>query len=74
MQPGVDHLDAGVTQGARDHFRAAVVPVETRLRDDDAHPSGVRHDLTSRVHSSVSPAPGSSADLGKALSPPKLCD
>ena len=35
-EPGVDDFHAGVTQGARDDLRAAVVPVETGLGDDDS--------------------------------------
>src|SRR5688572_24858635 len=36
VQPGVDHLHAGVTQGAGDDLGAAVVPVEPGLGDDNA--------------------------------------
>jgi hypothetical protein len=36
VQAGVDHLHARVAQGARDDLRAAVVPVEAGLGDDDA--------------------------------------
>ena len=36
VQAGVDHLHAGVAQRAGDDLRAAVVPVEAGLRDDDA--------------------------------------
>ena len=36
VQARVDDLHAGVAQRARDDLRAAVVPVEARLRDDDA--------------------------------------
>ena len=35
-EPGVDHFHAGIAQRARDHLRAAVVAVETGLRDDDS--------------------------------------
>ena len=40
MQAGVDHLHAGVPQGARDDLRAAVVAVQSGLGDDDADFSG----------------------------------
>ena len=36
VQARVDHLEPGVAQGARDHLGPAVVPVEARLRHDDA--------------------------------------
>jgi hypothetical protein len=36
VKAGVDHLHAGVAQRAGDDLGAAVVPVEARLRDDDA--------------------------------------
>src|SRR6185369_6634498 len=36
VEAGVDHLEAGVTERARYHLRAAVVPVEPGLRDEDA--------------------------------------
>ena len=36
VQPRVDHLEAGVTQGARDDLGPAVVAVEPRLRHHDA--------------------------------------
>ncbi|MNC95630.1 hypothetical protein D3C83_127940 [compost metagenome] len=51
VEPRVDHLHARVTQSARDHLRAAVVPVEPGLRDQDAdHPesSSTALDTTSR--------------------------
>ncbi len=37
MQPGVDHLEAGVAQRPRDDLGAPVVAVEPGLRDDDAN-------------------------------------
>ncbi len=36
VQAGVDHLEAGVAQRARDDLGAAVVPVEPGLGDEDA--------------------------------------
>src|SRR5215469_8153489 len=36
VQPGVDDLDPGITQGPGDHLRAAVVAVQPGLRDDHA--------------------------------------
>ena len=36
VQPGVDDLHPGVAKRAGDDLRAAIVPVEARLRDDDA--------------------------------------
>ncbi len=36
-QPGVDHLHAGVAEGARNHLGAPVVAIEARLGNDD-HP------------------------------------
>ncbi len=36
-QAGVDDFHARVTKGARDDLGAAVVPVETRLGDDDSN-------------------------------------
>ena len=36
----VDHLEPRVAQGARHHLGPAVVPVEARLRDDDAIRAG----------------------------------
>ena len=41
MQPGVDHLEAGVAQRARDHLGPTVVAVEPRLRHD--HPMRCGH-------------------------------
>jgi hypothetical protein len=35
-EAGVDDLHPGVAQRARDDLGAAVVPVETRLRNDDS--------------------------------------
>src|SRR5215218_3597282 len=43
MQAGVDDLHAGVTQRPRHHLRAAVVPVQARLGDDDADRGGAAH-------------------------------
>ena len=40
VQAGVDHLHAGVAQGAGDDLGAAVVPVEAGLGDDDADLAG----------------------------------
>ena len=40
VQTGVDDLHPGVAQRPRDDLRAAVVPVETRLRDHDSDLSG----------------------------------
>jgi hypothetical protein len=37
MEARVDDLHAGVAERPRDDLRAAVVPVETRFRDDDAN-------------------------------------
>ena len=37
MEAGVDHLHAGIAQGARDDLGAAVVSVEAGLGDDDAY-------------------------------------
>ena len=39
-RPGVDDLHAGVAQRAGDDLRAAVVPVEAGLGDDDADLAG----------------------------------
>jgi hypothetical protein len=44
-EAGVDHLEAGVAQSASHHLRAAVVPIEARLRDD--HPELLRHPVES---------------------------
>ena len=38
MQAGVDDLEPGVAQRARDDLGAAVVPVESRFGDQDAQP------------------------------------
>ena len=50
VEAGVDDLHAGVAERARDDLRAAIVPVEARLRDDNAdvpchraEPSSTRH-------------------------------
>ena len=40
VQAGVDHLHARVAQGARDDLRAAVVPIQSGLGDDDPDFSG----------------------------------
>src|SRR5687768_18334319 len=36
MQSGVNDLEAGVAERAGDHFRAAIVPIQAGLRDQDA--------------------------------------
>src|SRR6185436_13979362 len=46
VQPGVDHLHAVVAQRARHRLRAAVVPVESGLADEDAD-LAVAHAVTS---------------------------
>src|SRR5207248_7724058 len=62
VEPGVDHLHAGVAQRPRDHLGATVVPVETDLRDHDARlarhqKTGVSRQTphTSRSASHISP-------------------
>ena len=35
-QTGVDHLHAGIPQGARHHFGAAVVPIQAGFGDQDS--------------------------------------
>src|SRR5580700_2547498 len=36
-QPGVNHFHAGIAQGARNHFGAAIVPVEPRFGHQHAN-------------------------------------
>src|SRR5262249_4954915 len=48
VEARVDHLHACVAQRAGDDLRAAVVPVEARLRDHDANLAGQQHTGVSR--------------------------
>src|SRR4029079_1762970 len=63
VEAGVDHLHPGVAEGAGDDLRAAVVPVEPRLRDHDPdlpghQKTGVSRQTpqTSRSASHISPS------------------
>ena len=38
MQPGINHLEAGVAQRAGDNLGATIVAVEAWFRDDDSEP------------------------------------
>ncbi len=58
-RPGVDDLHARVSQGPGDHLGAAVVPVETGLRHDDAKRSFGRHAISLRRGAGRCPAWGS---------------
>src|SRR4029078_10804108 len=53
VQPGVDDLQAGVSQGTSDDLRAAVVPVESRLGDDNSYVARHRGEYTDAFPTSV---------------------
>src|SRR5439155_9928952 len=60
----VDHLHARVAKRARDDLRTAVVPVETRLGDDDSDLA--RHGAESRARAQASVSAGTAARRGTA--------
>jgi hypothetical protein len=55
VQAGVDDLHPRVAQRPRDDLGTAIVPVETRLGDDDTYLSGHKEEYRSLFLRKISP-------------------
>src|SRR5262245_46780126 len=66
MEPGVDHLHAGVPERRGDHLGTPVVAVEARLRDE--HPDGTRQRVRGGGHeASLSLSKSSARDRSEPI-------